>query len=310
MLTNLNNNTKISFNDCKFINNIAEKGGISYTYSIDYVPYFSNFEELKNIDNAIVTNPSHLKLTENSLNFITMLSGETVKNKISFLILDEYDNVMNDKSLDNISDFIFFKVELNDTYNTKLISQSDFYCDVGICEVSSLKVVGNPGNYELYIKLNNFGNYNYFSNSVIKINITIEECNDIKYLYQDIENIGLKSCYLPECDIGCNGGTCVNINVCNCTNTLYKGLYCNEYNKLNRISLINIIAIIISIILILIIGASFVGTVIYKNKMVFKIANFEFMTIVLIGMLINCIYVIVLTFEKKIKLYLLYELFL
>lgn len=30
-------------------------------------------------------------------------------------------------------------MELNDTYNAKLISQSGFYCDIGICTVPSLK---------------------------------------------------------------------------------------------------------------------------------------------------------------------------
>ncbi|OUM63490.1 hypothetical protein PIROE2DRAFT_9905 [Piromyces sp. E2] len=70
-------------------------------------------------------------------------------------------------------------------------------------------------------------NYEPFKNSHGEIDITINECSNSSYINQDIE----KSGYLPKCSISCNEGSCVNMNVCNCNGTHFKGLYCNEYYK-------------------------------------------------------------------------------
>jgi len=46
--------------------------------------------------------------------------------------------------------------------------------------------------------------------------------------------------YKPKCKFSCNGGFCINNDVCNCNTTIYTGKFCNEYKKLNRINEIDI----------------------------------------------------------------------
>eukprot|EP00833_Pecoramyces_ruminatium_P009669 jgi/Orpsp1_1/1183701/evm.model.c7180000086344.1 len=196
-------------------------GGISFSYTKLDGPYFTNIDDLLKINSAIVTNPSHIKLTLDSKDSVKILSGESLNNI----------NLINTDPVEKVTDMIFFKAELNDTYNAKLICQSGFYCDIGICTIPSLKIVGNPGNYDLLIKIHNFGNYKYFNDNIINISLKIEDCNNKTYLYQDIENIGLKSCYLPTCNPSCNTGKCININVCDCSKSQYIGFYCNEYYR-------------------------------------------------------------------------------
>ena len=55
---------------------------------------------------------------------------------------------------------------------------------------------------------------------------------------------------MPSCSPPCNSGVCVNNNVCDCRNTAFTGLYCNEYYKLERIRSIDAIIKLISIMII------------------------------------------------------------
>ncbi|OUM62869.1 hypothetical protein PIROE2DRAFT_10730 [Piromyces sp. E2] len=184
-------NSRISFNNCEFRNNTAKKGDISFSFTKSDSPYFTNIEELIKMG-SIVSNPTHIKLLSESYDSIEMLSGETLLNEINFVIMDDYDNIINTDPIEKVDDIFFFKVEFNDTYNAKLVCQSGYYCDIGTCSIPSLK--GHPGNYDLIIKLQTFGNYKMFNDSVITIDLKIKECNN-SFLYQDIENVGIKSWY-------------------------------------------------------------------------------------------------------------------
>ncbi|ORX42624.1 hypothetical protein BCR36DRAFT_362122 [Piromyces finnis] len=235
-----------------------------------------------------------MKLDSDSIDTINMLSGETILKKINFVIEDDFDQVINTDPIEKISDLIFFNIEMNDTYNAKLIGQTGFYCDIGICTIPSFKVVGIPGNYELIISLQTFGNYIEFNNSKIEVGLTINECND-SYLYQDIENIGIKSCYLPKCNPSCNTGKCININICDCSNSQYVGLYCNEYYKTEKTEILDLVVKIISYSLTFITILLLIGIWVFKKNEKVKAASFDFLVLILIGIIINNMYLIVLT---------------
>ncbi|OUM61675.1 hypothetical protein PIROE2DRAFT_12270, partial [Piromyces sp. E2] len=70
----------IHFNSCKFNNNKAQLGNISYSLDISHEPSFNNKEELieKFGKKSFVTNPTHIKLNDtiNDIN-INIYSGES-----------------------------------------------------------------------------------------------------------------------------------------------------------------------------------------------------------------------------------------
>lgn len=57
-------------------------GDISFSYIKSHEPIFSNIDELRNIEGAFVTNPTHLELTMDSENSISLYSGEKISNTI------------------------------------------------------------------------------------------------------------------------------------------------------------------------------------------------------------------------------------
>jgi len=75
--------------------------------------------------------------------------------------------------------------------------------------MKSIRIVGNPGRYQLFSQLTTFGKYIRFNNNTVKINVHIKECNS-NYIHQDKDNINIKSCYLPQCNPPCNPGICIN----------------------------------------------------------------------------------------------------
>eukprot|EP00833_Pecoramyces_ruminatium_P007348 jgi/Orpsp1_1/1181380/evm.model.c7180000077019.1 len=143
-------------------------------------------------------------------------------------------------------EFIFYNLEINDTYRAELIGTSQSFCLETDCDLSPIKVIGIPGVYTLKLIINGFGPYVPFENNYIDIPIEIRECNNSTYVNNNIESQYFKSCYLPYCEFSCNLGKCVNNNICDCQGTHYTGKFCDQYFKLERIKklddLINILS--------------------------------------------------------------------
>jgi len=76
-------NLHIQINYCTFTDNHAKLGDIVYSLSRESIPYFSNLEKLEAIEGAVVTNPTKLILDENSINKVSIYSGDTIPNNIT-----------------------------------------------------------------------------------------------------------------------------------------------------------------------------------------------------------------------------------
>ena len=81
---------------------------------------------------------------------------------------------------------------------------------------------------------------------------------------------------MPTCSPSCNSGHCVNNNVCDCTGTNYKGLYCNEYYKLERSKYLDITIKIIGVIMTIASISLFIGLYIFRKKPQIKACNYYF----------------------------------
>ncbi|OUM59155.1 hypothetical protein PIROE2DRAFT_15381, partial [Piromyces sp. E2] len=267
----------IRFNDCIFIENSSGLDGPSVSLSTSKAaePYFSNYEDILEFDpSSFSTNPVKLILTEDSVNSTSLVSGEILLDKIKFHPINDYGNVSEmmkiytEKSIffRKLKDIIFFDVGVNDTNNAAVIGHSVSYCYNGICEIPSLKIVGNPGKYKLQLRLITYGYHINFENNIGEVELIIKECNTSRYTYKDIENKGFKSCYEPICSPPCvNGGKCIDNNVCDCSELPYKGALCNEYYKLKRITIIDRIVKIIAFILLFISVTFMALIIIYRN---------------------------------------------
>ncbi|KAL6617723.1 7 transmembrane sweet-taste receptor of 3 GCPR-domain-containing protein [Neocallimastix sp. 'constans'] len=298
----------ISFNNCIFDDNSCHyQGFISYSLSKSDEPFFSNIDELRKIENAFATPPVNLRFISNSLNSVSLLSGESLQNDIKFNLIDDYNNlyITFTEDIDYYSpiDVVFLSIETNDPFNTALIGQNLSYCTNNICHIPPVKIVGNPGFYNLIIRIHGSEEINKFDEVLFNFDLIINPCNDSRYINNDIENIGFKSCYLPECIPNCNSGVCVNKNVCDCSKTSFKGPFCNEYYKLNRYHVIDIIFKIIGCSLIIILIIIMAGLILCRENLVLKSASFSLLNIILLGLLLNCLYLLVLTYdENKVKM--------
>ncbi|ORX38757.1 hypothetical protein BCR36DRAFT_313396, partial [Piromyces finnis] len=105
--------------------------------------------------------------------------------------------------------------------------------------------------------------------------------------------------YLPKCSISCNTGECVNMNTCDCSKTKFRGPYCNEYYKAKKVTWFNITIIIISIILTLITLFCMLGICLNRNAPKIKAASYNFLLIILVGIIFNNIYLIFLTTSEN-----------
>ncbi|KAL6605508.1 hypothetical protein U3516DRAFT_30505 [Neocallimastix sp. 'constans'] len=150
-------NLYVVFNNCKFSNNYSSHGVISFSYSKSSEPYFSNIDDLRNIQDSFGTNPTKLVLTPDSIDHFSFVSGGIVTGPIKFKILDDYDyeysRFIDLINYSEITDIMYFKVDINDTYNAAVIGQTISYCLNDYCEVPNVKVVGNPGNYKLQMRI-------------------------------------------------------------------------------------------------------------------------------------------------------------
>jgi hypothetical protein len=278
-------NKYVKFNNCELSENAAYEGGISYSLSKNYEPYFSNIDELrenehfKETEFGFSTNPSKIRFTNDSLTTFSILSGDMIPNGMKCEFVDDYGNVpkvlynsieRSKYSDDNFNNYVFFNLEVDDS-NVAIIGNSLAYCILGGCTLPIVKIIGNPGHHKLIFKVDTYGHFQEFENNTFEIDFTINECDESIYRYKDIENLGLKSCFEPKCLPTCiNSGICVSNNVCDCSNTQFKGLYCEEHYKLERNIIIDRILRSISIGLIIISVIIFISLIIFKNNQILK----------------------------------------
>ncbi|OUM56930.1 hypothetical protein PIROE2DRAFT_18248, partial [Piromyces sp. E2] len=132
----------INFIDCEFINNKAMIGDIAYSYNLKSEPNITNIDVLKENPGNFATNPTSVKLNENAFHNISIYSGQRIPEEISCSIYDDYDNKIifnSDSSRIHYDEFMFFNIEINDTYNAELIGQSQSYCWSDSCLYPPLK---------------------------------------------------------------------------------------------------------------------------------------------------------------------------
>jgi len=295
-----NNAKSLSFTNCYYYNNHANFGNILYTISKNSLPYIGN---LNSVD--VSTIPKYFKMYGNEVKEISILSGESIPEGIKFKLFDDFGNQMYfPQKTSNIQfeDLILFNVEVNDTYNAYVFGQTKDYCWDEFCTFPPVKVIGNPGIYTLSLKIKSFGMYPKFVQDSVDIRIKIRECNGPEYLNQVIENINIKSCYIPQCQYECNGGICINNDLCNCNGTKFEGKYCNIHKKFERNFSVNIFLIAVLSLIIFIIIIIIGMTIYYRNNLIIKGGGTEFLIIILIGLIINSVNAIFLIFKKTVKL--------
>ncbi|ORY00725.1 hypothetical protein LY90DRAFT_678714 [Neocallimastix californiae] len=223
----------IKFEDCEFINNQSELA----------IPYFSNYDEMINIKEAFVTNPTYIK-NENNNEIIKLYSGDTINKDIKYTIYNDFNSQLYfHESMDEIEESIdkmpFYHIEINDTLNAEIIGSKFNYCYYDSCILPKIRgteriiyfnvfynnIVGNPGVYAIQFELRTFGKFVKFENNKDSFEIEILPCpsetneynknttNNILYINQNIETNDFKSCYIPYCTPPCaNNGKCVNNN--------------------------------------------------------------------------------------------------
>jgi len=67
---------------CNFINNYAYLGNDIYSISRESMPYITNIKQLESTKNSVATNPTSFKLNDNSIDRISIFSGDTIPNNI------------------------------------------------------------------------------------------------------------------------------------------------------------------------------------------------------------------------------------
>ncbi|OUM70479.1 hypothetical protein PIROE2DRAFT_1345 [Piromyces sp. E2] len=121
----------ITLEECTFENNTAQLGNVLYSLNKESEPQISNIDELRKEKGAIATNPTKVILNDDSLYDISVMSGEKFPEGISCSIYDDYDNLITfDADISHIefNEFMFYKLEVNDTYNVELYGQTHSYC--------------------------------------------------------------------------------------------------------------------------------------------------------------------------------------
>ncbi|ORX84045.1 hypothetical protein BCR32DRAFT_242932 [Anaeromyces robustus] len=291
----------INFNNCKFTNVDAQLGPVVFSLNNKSEPVISNMSTLKK-KNLVATNPTYLEFLPNVSTSYNILSGEKIPTGIKCNIYDDYNHTISlasDISTAEFDKFSFFEVKINDTYNAALVGQTQSYCWGDICEYPSIKVIGNPGVYSVKLELNSFGDFTRFPKNYIDIEININECSNSSYLYQDIENIKLKSCYLPYCEKKCqNGGECINNNVCDCSKSNFIGSYCTEHGKMQRNKNLDKTVLGTSLFLIVVIIITMITTILLRENPAIKGGGIEFLIIILFGLIINNTYTLYLTVDR------------
>ncbi|ORX75340.1 hypothetical protein BCR32DRAFT_285275 [Anaeromyces robustus] len=299
----------VSFNNCEFSNykNTANEGFISYSLSKEYEPKISNIDELREGEKTFSTNPVGIKFMDDSIQTFSILSGERIPEGIKCEFIDDYGNIpifkyeSIDQKVSSISNYVFFNLEVEDKDNLAIIGKPISYCVLSGCSFPLIKIIGNPGTHKLKFQVDSYGPFKKFDNDSFEIEFTIEKCDESKFAYRDIENVGLKSCFSPQCLQNCNSGRCISNNVCNCTNTNRKGQFCNEYYKLERNIPIDYTIRITAFVLMGISLIIMITIVYYRQNNILKSGSIDFLVLILIGVLVNCFYIVTLTIGNKTK---------
>jgi len=150
------NYRRMNFTNCHFNNNHAKFGNIIYNLSKDLLPNLG----ISNL-NDISTIPSYFEkdINSNSIDDISILSGESIPEGIMYKLYDGFHNQMyfpHKTSNLQFEDLIFFNVETNDPYNAIAIGQTQEYCWDEVCKFPPVTVIGNPGIYTLSLKIKSF----------------------------------------------------------------------------------------------------------------------------------------------------------
>ncbi|ORX76364.1 hypothetical protein BCR32DRAFT_271328 [Anaeromyces robustus] len=299
------NNYHFTMTNNKFINNHALQGSSLYGYSRESLPVVSNLRELESVKGNVATNPTSMRLVNNTYNNhkISLLSGDTLPDIICELY-DDYNNLRTfETDINNAKydDFALISVEINDTYNTKLLGQVQNYCWSDNCIFPAAKVIGNPGVYSLKFFFETYGPYLKFKKNYIDIQLEIQECDTVDHIYQSVESPILKSCYKPKCVPACNNsGKCINNNVCNCNNTKFTGKYCNEHEQLKRNEIIDMLIDLVTSLLIFSTFLIIIITIFLRDHPNIKGGGTDFLIIILVGSIISLTYVLYLTIERTV----------
>ncbi|ORX46593.1 hypothetical protein BCR36DRAFT_372055 [Piromyces finnis] len=236
------------------------KSNISYSLNINTEALIKNKKKLISEfgKESFVTNPMYIK-PNNTNTSLSIFSGNSFSDKISFNLYDDYNNLINMGSIIDdvhLEEIFFFKLELKDQINTKLIGQTTNYCFGTECVLPNFR-----------------GKFSPFKNNEYSIDFTINQCNVNGEVYKNNayrDSPILKSCFIPKCEPSCINGLCINDNVCNCTNPLFTGNTCSEYYELKRIKSYDIIMRVISSILMIHAIYLIVKVIIYRKHDVIK----------------------------------------
>jgi len=197
---------------------------------------------------------------------------------------------------------VSFNVDTGDDYNVEVYGQTNSYCWDDKCQFPPIKIVGNAGyNRPIRLSIITFGKYMNFEKSYVDLNLEIKECNTSSHIFQKVESTRLKSCYLPICNPTCkNGGHCVNNNVCDCEGSFHVGRYCDERVQLERNKMIDMILKTIILFMFILTVVLMVMVFLFRKNPTIKASAYDFMLLILVGVLINLAYAYFLTEEKNI----------
>ncbi|KAG4093453.1 hypothetical protein H8356DRAFT_1277749 [Neocallimastix lanati (nom. inval.)] len=309
-------NEYIIFSNCTFENNNALLGKISYIYDDEHGANFNNtdpnaLEKLKSDNNNFVSNPTRIIFDNyNITDTIVIHSGDNIDQEYSCSIYDDYENkfeINGDIGEAILDDLVMYELSLkgkyDDSLKSKIYGTSKSYCYNNSCKFKNIRVVGEPGDYLLELKIVSYGQFHEFKQNSISMNVKIIECDEEGYINQDIEGINIKSCYYPTCNPNCvNNGKCINVNVCDCSKTYFKGNTCSERYKQERYRYIDVFFKVSSAIIIIITLIVVIGLHHFRNYENIKAASYDFLNIILVGTIINCVYVILLSKEDYRKI--------
>jgi hypothetical protein len=301
---NTNIYNKVNFYECLFENNNAILGKISYTYDSSHNPLFYNSDntitmKLNEDKNNYVTNPTHLVFDNyDSKEIIEIYSGDRIDKEYSCSIYDDNGNrfeINGDINDTLLNELVFYEISLqgkNDTsLRAKVFGSYRGYCFNNICKFKNLRLIGNPGDYMLILKIVSSGSFFDIKSNSIYMNIKIKECNETERLNQDKDGYNIKSCFIPKCNPPCVRGKCINDNICDCSNTKFKGPLCSERYQQERHKFYEVLIIVISNASILIYIISLIFLHLHRNFDIIKAASFDFLALILIGLIFKSIYV-------------------
>ncbi|OUM57304.1 hypothetical protein PIROE2DRAFT_17760, partial [Piromyces sp. E2] len=236
------NTLRITFENCSYTNNTALLGNIAYVFddkhSFNFNGGISN--EMRNIKNNFVTNPTHLKFNNyNEDDIIEIYSGDSIDHEYLISLYDDYENKfeIDDYTNMKLQSLMFYELYIYGKYDTSLkariFGSHKNYCMNNTCSFKNIQIIGNPGDYLLDFKLVTYGYFDVFTNNKVSMNIKIKECNKKGHIDSFRNGIDIKSCYKPYCDT-CNLGKCINDNLCDCSETKFTGIKCSNRYKQKR----------------------------------------------------------------------------